>query len=73
MNPGKAISILLCGSSKLDVEKLERFVLGYLKFNNFGCKILKHRSLHDTLCVVRRLIKKRAILPGMMCISLTKN
>ena len=65
-NPGKAISILLRGSSKLVVEELERFVLGLLKFNNFGYELLKYRSLHDALCVVRCLIKKRAILPGMM-------
>jgi T-complex protein 1 subunit delta len=43
---GKAVSILLRGSSKLVLEELER-------------------SLHDALCVVRCLVKKRAILPGL--------
>ena len=44
-NTGKAISILLRGSSKLVLEELER-------------------SLHDALCVIRCLVKKRAVLSG---------
>jgi len=42
---GKAVSILLRGSSKLILEEAER-------------------SLHDALCVIRCLVKKRFLLPG---------
>jgi len=29
-----------------------------------------HRSLHDALCVVRALVKKRSLVPGGACVEM---